>query len=226
MIRVLAAPLDPDNDEARRWAEQELSESDYQPPEPSWLDRFGDRLWEWIADNVFGWFGGSDTLRVIVIVLAIALVLGLVIAVVRHLRRNPRIPRSTGTAPSGQVLSGPARSAADFRSDADAAFTAGHYDSCVLAAVRALARGGIERGLLADEPSLTAHEVSVDLGPRFPEHDAALRSATDLFDAIAYGDRHASAESARAILELERSVSSARPSETEPSRPRRLAVPR
>ena len=58
MIGVLAAPLDPGNDEARRWAEEELSDSEYQPPEPSWFDRFGERLWEWIADNVFGWFGG------------------------------------------------------------------------------------------------------------------------------------------------------------------------
>ncbi|AFR51306.1 DUF4129 domain-containing protein [Gordonia sp. KTR9] len=226
MIGILAAPLDPANDEARRWAEQELSEPDYQPPEPSWFDRFGERLWEWIADNVFGWFGGSDTLRAIVIVLAIALVLGLVVVVIRHLRRNPRIPRPTGAAPSESVLTGPARSAAEFRSDADTAFAAGQYDACVLAAVRAVARRGIERGLLADEPSLTAHEVALDLGPRFPAHDAGLRRATDLFDAIAYGDRHASAEYARKVLELERAVSSARPAEPDVNRPRRQAVPR
>ncbi|MCG7634952.1 MULTISPECIES: DUF4129 domain-containing protein [Gordonia] len=226
MIEILAAPLDPDNEQARRWAEQELSESDYQPPEPSWLDRFGERLWEWIADNVFGWFGGSDTLRAIVIVLAIALVLGLVVAVVRHLRRNPRLPRTTGSASSETVLIGPARSAADFRSDAESAFAAGRYDACVIAAVRAVARRGIERELLADEPSLTAHEVAVDLGPRFPAQDDRLRRATDLFDAIAYGDRHASAESAREVLELEQAVSSTRPVEADASRPHRLAVPR
>ncbi|MDF6099440.1 DUF4129 domain-containing protein [Gordonia hongkongensis] len=226
MIGVLAAPLDPGNDEARRWAEEELSDSEYQPPEPSWFDRFGERLWEWIADNVFGWFGGSDTLRGIVIVVAIALVLGLVIAVVRHLRRNPRIPRTTAGPPTGSVLTGPARSAADFRSDADAAFAAGRYDECVLAAVRAMARRGIERGLLADEPSLTAHEVAVDLGPRFPTYDSGLRTATDLFDAIAYGDRHASAESARAVLDIERGVSSARPVDQDTVRSSRLAVPR
>lgn len=226
MTPILAQPLDPGNDEARRWAEQELSDSDYQPPQPSWLDRFSERLWEWLADNIFGWFGGSDTIRVIVIVLAIALVLGLVVVVVRHLRRNPRVPEVASTPTSTTVMSGAARTAEEFRSEAENAYAAGQYDACVIASVRSMTRRGIERQLLADEPSLTAHDVAVDLGPRFPLHADALSRATDLFDAVAYGDRHASAESASRVLELDRAIASARPAQAEGNRPRRLAVPR
>ncbi len=226
MTPVMAAPLDPGNDAARRWAEEELSGREYQPPEPSWLDRFGERVLGWIVDNALGWFGGSDTIRTIVVVVAIALVLTLIFAVVRHLRRNPRVPDVAATAKSAAVLSGAPRSADDHRRDAERAHAAGDHDGCVIAAVRALARRAVERALLADEPSLTAHEVAVDLGPRFPEHADAMRRATDLFDAIAYGDRHASADAARAVLDLERAVGSTRPSPPDTARPRRLAVPR
>ncbi|WP_244970807.1 DUF4129 domain-containing protein [Gordonia jinghuaiqii] len=222
---VLAAPLDPGNDEARQWAERELSEPEYQPPEPSWLDRLVERFWNWVGENIFDWFGGSDTVRAIVLVLAIALVLSLIVVVVRHVRRNPRAPGTPGGTRSEKVLQGTPRTADELRSEAENDYAAGDYNASVIAAVRALARRSIERELLADVPSLTAHEVAVNLSPRFPSSSTALREATDLFDAIAYGDRYASAGSARAVLDLERAVASARPAEVGSSH-RRLAVPR
>ena len=225
MTPILAAPLDPGNEQARRWAEDELSKDVYQPPEPSWWDEFSDGVWEWIADNVLDLFGGSDTIRAIVIVLAILLVVGLAVLVTRRVRRIPQAPRTADTTAAKMVLTG-TRSAKELRAVAEDRYTAGDYDGSVIHAVRALARRAIERGLLADEPSLTAHEVAAELAFRFADHGVELRSAADLFDAIAYGDRHASAGSARAVLDLERAVSSAQPAAADTSGPRRLAVSR
>ena len=225
MTPILAAPLDPGNEEARRWAEDELSKDVYQPPEPSWWDEFSDRVWEWIAAKILDLFGGSDTIRAIVIVLVILLVAGLAVLVIRRVRRIPRAPKTADTTATKVVLSG-ARSAKELRAEAETLYAAGDHDASVVAAVRALARRAIERGLLADEPSLTAHEVAVELASRFTAHGVELRSAADLFDAIAYGDRHAAAGSARAVLDLERAVSAAQPDAVDTSGPRRLAVPR
>ncbi|MDV6312895.1 DUF4129 domain-containing protein [Gordonia amicalis] len=226
MTPILAAPLDPGNEQARRWAEDELSQNAYQPPEPSWWDRFSDRVWGWIADNVLDLVGGSDTIRAIVIVIAILVALGLAVLVIRRVRRTPRVPKATENAAAKVVLSGSPRSAKELRAEAETRYAAGDYDTSVITAVRALAQRGIERGLLADEPSLTAHEVASELAFRFDEHGVELRSAADLFDAIAYGGRHAAAGSARAVLDLERTVSSARPAGVDTPGPRRLAVPR
>lgn len=223
---ILAAPLDPGNEQARRWAEDELSEEVYQPPEPSWWDEFSDRVWGWIDDNVLDLFGGSDTIRAIVIVVAIVLIVGLAVLVIRRVRRIPRLPKTTDTTAAKVVLPGGPRSAKELRAEAETLYAAGDYDASVISAIRALARRAIERDLLADEPSLTAHEVATDLASRFTDHGVELRSAADLFDAIAYGDRHASAGSARAVLDLERTVSSAQPAAVDASGPRRLAVPR
>lgn len=88
-------------------AEDELSQNAYQPPEPSWWDRFSDRVWGgWIADNVLDLVGGSDTIRAIVIVIAILLALGLAVLVIRRVRRTPRIPKTTENAAAKVVLSG------------------------------------------------------------------------------------------------------------------------
>ncbi|MHC3002934.1 DUF4129 domain-containing protein [Gordonia sp. GN26] len=225
MTPLLAAPLDPGNEQARRWAEDELSKDVYHPPEPSWWDEFSDRVWEWIADNILDLFGGSDTIRAVVIVVAILLFAGLAVLVIRRVRRIPRLPKTADTTDAKVVLSG-TRAAKELRAEAEDRFAAGDHDGSVIYAVRALARRAIERGLLADEPSLTAHEVATELASRFPDHGVELRSAADLFDAIAYGDRHAAAGPARAVLELERAVSSTQPAAVATSDPHRLAVPR
>lgn len=223
---VLAAPLDPGNDEARRWARDELSDREYQPPEPSWWERFSERVWEWVADNVLDLFGESDTLRAIVLVVAVLLVIGLAFVVLRHVRRAPRIPAADSAKSTEVVVTGAPQTAKELRADAERLHAAGDHDAAVIAAVRALARRAVERSLLADEPSLTAHEVASELADRFVGHRVELLDAADLFDAIAYGNRHASAESARAVIDLERTVGSASPTEPDPARPRRLAVPR
>lgn len=226
MTSSLAAPLDPGNGEARRWAEEEVSKKAYQPPEPSWWDRFNERVWGWIAEHLSEIFRGSDTLRTVVIVLAALLVLGLVLVVVRYVRRRPRLPRTATSSRTEVVVTGAPQSARELRAEAENRFAAGDHDAAVIAAVRALARRAIERSLLADEPSLTAHEVAVELAERFAGHRVELLAAADLFDAVAYGDRHASASAARAVIDLERTIDSAKPSGPDPARPRRLAVPR
>ncbi|GAC66821.1 DUF4129 domain-containing protein [Gordonia soli] len=210
---VLAEGLSPDNDEARRWLERELSKPEYSD-QSSITDRWWENLENWFADLLSGINGAATPLPGIVAAIVVVLLLVLVIYLLRFVRRTPKAK----SASTQSVLGGHRLSAREFRERAEKALAAGDHDACVLDAMRAMARRGFDRTLLADAPSLTAREVAVGLTRHFPDRRERLAAAALLFDAVAYGGRHATADEARGLLDLESEIASARPRsvETEP----------
>jgi hypothetical protein len=203
----LDPPLDPTSAQAREWLEDELRKGTYHE-NPGLLQR----LWNWITELLLN-TTAAGSLPSWTIWLAVLVGAGLLALVVA---RSVRAERRMRGARDGGVLDGPARPASEHRAAARAALDDGDADTAVLEGYRAIARSAVERTLLDDLPGRTAHEVSVALLPVFPPHAAGLASAADAFDAVRYGRRAASADTARAVVALDADLARARPVLPEP----------
>ena len=192
--------LDPTPPQAREWLEKELNGLDYQS---SWLDS----VIEWILDKLGTLPDGSMSgLSAVVTALVAFVVIALLVWVLPKVRRESRAARS-----GGAVMEDATMTARAYRDRATQALRDKRYDDAVLDAFRAIARDMSDRALLADAPGITAHEASVALAPCFPDHGDRLARAADLFDAVRYGHRHASAEQAAQIQRLDTELATARP---------------
>ena len=205
--------LDPDNATARQWLRDELSKPSYtdpttKPPEwkapetPGLLERIG----RWLSDL----FNSGLSLTIGFILLA-ALIAGAVYVVIR-VRRETQSANASDDGTPGAVLGGIAGTAEQFRAAASAALAAGDYNEAVLNAMRAIAQTASDRTLLLGARSATAHDIARRLRHVFGEHYAALHSAADAFDAVAYGGRTADVNSASALVGLDAALSAAKPS--------------
>ena len=202
MTRVLSgAPLIPDGDEARRWAEQELRDPSYAAAEPTPIDRIaqavGDAIARFFEQPLTGSWGPVAAVVATVVVLAVVLVAFLVWG----------RPRSTARMRTTAVrdLFGDAagRSADDLRAEAAARAASGEWTEAVSAAVRALARGLDERGIVSTPPGATVQAFARAASARFPDDAAALtRSAAD-FDDVRYLRRPGSRETYERARELD-----------------------
>jgi len=68
-----------------------------------------------------------------------------------------------------------------------------------------------DRTLLDDAPGRTAHEVSLALASPFPDHSVRLAEAANVFDAVRYGHRRATADQAGEVQRLDAELVRARP---------------
>ena len=202
----LDPPLDPTSREARQWLEDELRKGIYHE-QKGLLERFFD----WLMS-----LGGSAGPGFPAWTIWIVVLVGLAVVAAVVLRSLHAERRMTGARGAG-VLEGPVRTAAEHRSAARAALDAGDLDTAVLEAYRAIARSAVERTLLDDLPGRTAHEVAVALGPVFPASAAPLAVAADVFDAVRYGRRAATADQAAEVLALDATLSTTRPMLPDPA---------
>lgn len=186
----LALLLDPGPDEAREALERELARPEYQEP-------FLQRVLGWVSDLVDRAVSAGTGLGGPAWVVVLVLLVGLGALALSRLRRGP----VCGT-PDPVVLGGTRRDAADHEAAARAAYDGQRWDETVVEAVRALAVSLTERGLLADRPGLTVHELVAEASARFPGEGRALDAAGRAFDEVRYGDRRADEATARASLEL------------------------
>jgi len=198
----LDPPLDPTSPQARQWLEDELRKGIYHEQKG-----LLERIWDWLDELLSGTGTGTGfagwTIWIALAVIAAVVALVLVRSI--HAERRMTGPRREG------VRDGPTRTAAEHRVAASRALEAGDADTAVLEAYRALTRSAIERTLLDDLPGRTAHEVAVALGPVFPASASSLAVAADTFDAVRYGRRTATPESARDVIALDADLARTRP---------------
>jgi Domain of unknown function (DUF4129) len=194
--------LNPTPPKARTWLRQELHGSDYQSP---WLDSMS----RWIVDQLRKLIEGAGHLAglsPVITVLMALVVIALLVWVLPRVRREPIVAVS-----GGAVLENVTITARRYRDQAAQALRDGRYDEAVLDGFRAIAKDTSDRRVLNDTPGRTAHEVSLALASPFPDHADRLSRAADLFDAVRYGHRRASAHQASQIHELDAELVTTRP---------------
>jgi hypothetical protein len=186
MIRDV--PVDPDDEQARRWLEDELGRGDepYQPPEPpGWWQDF----LEWLRQLLSG--GGAEAptpgfqtgqavgIVVIVILIVAILAVAFVIFGLPRLRKRSKV--------TGDLFGeDDDRSAAQLRTAAQQAADAGDYTAAVVELFRSLARDLAERGIVVTFPGTTARDFSRRTGLVFPPTAERLADAAVVFDDLRY----------------------------------------
>lgn len=207
---LLAAvpPLVPDGDEAREWAERELSDPVYRLAEPTLFDRaaraVGDFIERLLTTQAPAEWGG------VLAVVAIVLVLGVVIAAFL-VWGTPRSTRR-GAAPA-RLLFGEdeGRSADELRREAASHAAREEWDAAIVLRFRALARGTAERGVTDTPPGATVHAFAREAARAFPAQDAALESSAAAFDDVRYLRRPGTREVYDVVARADDAVAAARP---------------
>ena len=190
-----ATPLEPSPDEGRAWLRRELLRPEYQERDLlqrllAWLERMITR----------GLAAASEapplsTLMSMVVGLLLLGAIGWLIGRARRSARQVVKPRP--------LLAEESVSASELRARAEAAMAEGRFGDALVDGYRALAVRHVEAARIEDLPGLTAREVGDLMAGLHPDEAAALREGARLFDLVRYGERPATVEQARAVLDLE-----------------------
>jgi hypothetical protein len=106
---------------------------------------------------------------------------------------------------------GTARTARDYRSEAERLAGAGDYATAIRACLRAVAAELDERGVLPARTGRTADEFAEEAGGALTAHAQALREAARLFDEVCYGQRPGTRAGYERLRELDRQVMASAP---------------
>ncbi|WP_146114245.1 DUF4129 domain-containing protein [Microbacterium sp. MYb72] len=192
MIRPFDDVVVPDGDDARQWAEQELSNPRYADAKPTWFDLMARDIGRFLADlfssdnsNAVG----PSALIVVSVVIFGALVAALIIW------GRPQRPRAVRRALGGLLGADDDRTAAQLRADAERSARAGKWDDATVLRFRALARGLLERDLIDPAPGATAQSIAREVGTVFASESSAVRTAAGSFDDVRYLRHPATADS-------------------------------
>ena len=209
---ILDVPVDPDDEQARRWLEEELGrgDADYEPPStPGWLQD----LLDWLRD-LFGSSGpevpstGADTGGAVGIIIAVVVVVA-ALGVAFAIFGLPRLRRRS--AVTGDLFGeDDDRSSRQIRSAAQQAADAGDFTSAVVEVFRSLARDLAERGIVTVFPGTTAREFGRRAGEVFREAATRLDDAAEVFDGVRYLGRAGTEEEWWRMSELAGELRAAR----------------
>lgn len=198
-------PLTPDADTARQWVEDELQKPVYQQGE-SLADRFAQWLSDWIEELL----STSGTANVPVLGYLLGAVIFAVLLVLAVRFWAPAL-RQGRKRKGDAVLEDDFRTADEIDAAADSAERGGLYSLAVLERYRAIVRRSEERVLIDDRAGRTALEAARDIGATLPDFVAPLLDAADLFGAVLYGHRDATAADAQLVSSLAKAIARARP---------------
>lgn len=195
-------PLLPSPEEGRSLLRRELLDPAYQDEDPvlRLVDRLVGLLEEGTATAAAS--GPLAVASALLLLLVLLLALGWLVS-----RVGPSARRAAGTGP---VLGAQAPGADDLRRRAQAALAEDRAEDALLDAFRAVAARLAERGVLDRPESATAREVAVRLGEEHRGLSGGAAAAADLFEAVAYGGRRASAAHAADVLGLDDALAGAR----------------
>jgi hypothetical protein len=188
--------------DVRDLADRILAEPRYDRPDPS----IPERILEWFADQlgkVLGSMvgsGGGTLLAWVLVATAIGLVVYLV---VRH-GRIGALPRPLERAPATMVEL--TRSPAEWRADAARLEAAGQWKQGLRCRHRALIAELVRRGVIPEQAGRTAREYARDVATSLPAAAPEMAAATELFEAVWYGDLPTGADEAARFERLDRHI--------------------
>jgi hypothetical protein len=190
-----APPLDPSPDDASTLLRRELVRPEYHEHDVL------QQVLDWVGRMVDGAVDAASgtpplsTFAAMVAFLLLALGLGWLLS---RARRTARAARDRAVLPTDLTVT-----AADLRARAERALAEGRPEDAVVDGFRALAVRQVEHGRIEDRPGATAHEVALALGAAHPDQQPHVDRTAALFDAVRYGDRPATIDQARGVLELD-----------------------
>lgn len=201
--------------DGQRAARLELSRPEYHRDDPSLLSR----AVTWLFDQL-GRFGGASLGQSALAVVAVILVAGVVLMIVRA-------GRPTTAARAARTGGDPLRAAGarDHVRAAQELTEAGRYPEALREWLRATVRTLEDRGVLDPRPGRTADDIARIAGAALPDAAGDLRAATDAFDAVWFGGRTgtaADAEAGRVAADAVRRAAA----RSEPAVAPQFAVPR
>lgn len=222
-ISVLSAamepPIEPEREEARRWAAEELAKQQYAQARPSWLEELWQQFLDWLHGlDVDGQVPGTGLGIPLIGAVAVVLIVTAVILV--RPRLNARRKESQGIFDEETALS-----AAVYRARAEAASSRSDWATAVVEQFRAVVRSAEERAVIDAQPGRTADEVAKQLGVAFSAASDRLASAAWLFDSVRYGEGASSAPDYLSLKALDKELLATRPDYAGSDLPS-LAVPR
>lgn len=184
---ILDVPVDPDDEQARRWLEDELARGDeqYQPPEaPGWWQDFLDWLERLLTGAPEAPTPAFETGQAVGIVVAVILIVAILV-VAFAIFGLPRLRKRSKV--TGDLFGEhDDRSALQLRTVAQRAADAGDYTSAVVELFRSLARDLAERGIVVTFPGTTARDFARRTGLVFPPIADRLAEAAAVFDDLRY----------------------------------------
>lgn len=208
MIRSLDDVRIPDGDEARQWAEQELSDPRYADAKPTWFDLVARDIGRFLAD-LFSSDNGANVGPSALIIVSVIVFGALVAALI--IWGRPRRAQAVRRPGAGLLGADDDRSAAQLRADADRCARAGDWDEATVLRFRALARGLLERDLIDPSPGATAQAIAREVSVVFPAETAPVRQAAVSFDDVRYLRHPATAERYAELAATDDRLSALRP---------------
>lgn len=203
-------PLTPDGEEARRWAEEELSRPAYAEAQPTPFDLVALAVRDFLADLFSAELpGGLGSTFAIVAAVVVGILLVAAILVWGLPRATRRSRARTGEL-FGEIDE---RSAGELRREAMTRAEARDWDAAIVLRFRALARGLAERGVVRTPPGATVHSFARTAGRVFPASADELERAAGAFDDVRYLRRPGTVELYRRVADIDDAVATARPVE-------------
>ena len=168
----------------RDLADRILAEARYDRPPKS----IPDRILEWFGEQlgrVLGSFVGSGVGTLVAWALVVGAV-GFVVYLVVRYGRVGRLPRRVDRPPS--VMVELTRTPAEWRADAARLEAQGRWKEGLRCRHRALIGDLVRRGAIPEQAGRTAREYARDVATSLPDATVAMAAATELFEAVWYGD--------------------------------------
>lgn len=194
MIRPSDDLFVPDGDEARRWAEEELSNPRYADAKPTWFDLVARDIGRFIAD-LFTSDNGANVGPWALIIVTTIIVAALITALI--IWGRPRSSRAVRRARTDLLGEQDDRTAAQLRADAERSARDGDWDTATILRYRAIARSLLERDLIDPAPGATAQSIAREASAVFADEAGAMRRAAVFFDDVRYLRHPATEESYR-----------------------------
>lgn len=199
VLPLPAGALEPDGQQGRQWALEELADPVYRTAEPTAFDRLARAALDGVTALLSG--QAPPSWGPVLTAVAIAAVAAVAVAAVVSLG-PPRAARRT--AAETMLFGDPEqRDAERLRRDAARAADAGDWRSALVLSVRALARGLAERGIVRPPPGATVHAFARAAAAVFPAQAASLHATAAVFDEVRYLDRPATAEGYALVRRLD-----------------------
>lgn len=197
----------PDGDEARRWAEQELSRPIYAEAKPTAFDLWSRDIAEFFNQLFSGGAGaplGPAGLVIVIAIIAIVLVAALLYW------GMPRRSRKSSKRTVQLLGADDDRNATQLRSEAARSARNGDFAAAIILRYRALARDLIERDVIDPPPGATAQAIAREAAAAFPAENAALLNAAGVFDDVRYVQHPGTEKSFQELVDLDERLSGTR----------------